>query len=148
MLSFAHRQAQLLAASRKVAKVLINKHRAYQREFTNSLRSNPWQYHIGNAVFCQQAIQSDNSKGGVDKIMLKNTGPWIIINKLTGSLYEIRHKIKNVVNKHRASHLSPFPLELMSFTPISGSDNEYGQIHKPIIKNAFKSAGVIGFDPV
>ncbi len=80
--------------------------------------------------------------------MFKYTGPWIIINKLPGPSYEIRHKIKNVVDKHHASHLSPFPLELMSFIPISGSDNEYGQIHKPIIKNAFKAAGVIGFDPV
>ena len=80
--------------------------------------------------------------------MFKYTGPWIIINKLPGSSYKIRHKIKNVVDKRHASHLSPFPLELMSFTPISGSDNEYGQIHKPITKDAFKSAGVTGFHPV
>lgn len=43
VLSFANRQTQLLAPSRKVAKVLINEHRAYYKEFINSLRPNPWQ---------------------------------------------------------------------------------------------------------
>ncbi len=36
VLVFANRHAQLLAASRKVAKVLIDEHRAYHREFINS----------------------------------------------------------------------------------------------------------------
>ncbi len=80
--------------------------------------------------------------------MFKYMARGLLSTKFPGSLYEIRQKIKNVVNKRHASHLSPFPLELMPFTPISGSDNEYFRIHKPINKNAFKAAGVTGFDPV
>ncbi len=52
VLSLANGQAQLLVASCKLAKVLINEHRAYHQEFINSLRPNPWQYHVGNTVFC------------------------------------------------------------------------------------------------
>ncbi len=44
--------------------------------------------------------------------------------------------------------MSLFPLELTPFIPISSSDNEYSWIHKSINKDAFKAAGVTGFNPV
>jgi hypothetical protein len=50
--------------------------------------------------------------------------------------------------KKHASDLSPYPLELVSFEPIGGLDNQYDQLHKPITANPYKEAGIKGFTPL
>jgi hypothetical protein len=51
-------------------------------------------------------------------------------------------------DKKHASDLSPYPLELIPFKPVEGSDNQYGQLHKPIKASPFKEAGIDGFKPI
>jgi hypothetical protein len=50
------------------------------------------------------------------------------------------------VKKH-ASNLSPYPLELIPFQSVKGSDTRYGQLYRPITVNPFKEAGIEGFKP-
>jgi hypothetical protein len=51
-------------------------------------------------------------------------------------------------DKKHASDLSPYPLKLISFKPVAGSDNQYGHLHKPIKASPFKDAGIDGFKPI
>jgi hypothetical protein len=52
------------------------------------------------------------------------------------------------MKKKHASNLSPYPLELIPFQPLDGSDTWYGQLHKPITAHPFKEAGINGFNPI
>jgi hypothetical protein len=50
-------------------------------------------------------------------------------------------------DKKHASDLSLYPLELIPFQPVEGSDTRYGQLHKPIKAIPFKEAGIDMFKP-
>ncbi len=54
----------------------------------------------------------------------------------------------NCKEKKHASNLSPYPLELIPFKPVEGSDTQYGQLHKPIQASPYKEAGIEGFKPL
>ncbi len=54
----------------------------------------------------------------------------------------------NRKEKKHASDSSPYPLELIPFEPVEGSDTQYGQLHKPIQANPYKEAGIEGFKPL
>jgi hypothetical protein len=73
--SYAKDQATLLAASRDIARVLLDEHRAWHRELVNASRPNPRIYHIGDAVFARRATCSDAKRGHVAKLMHPMTGP-------------------------------------------------------------------------
>ena len=75
------------------------------------------------------------------------TGPWIIVSKLKGSSYELKHKDTGAMDKRHAAHLSPYPDQLLPFMPVDEPDNRYGQIHSPIQKNPYMNAGIKGFKP-
>jgi hypothetical protein len=44
--------------------------------------------------------------------------------------------------KKHALDLTPYPFELITFEPVNGADNRYGQLDKPIGANLFKEAGL------
>ena len=75
------------------------------------------------------------------------TGPWIVVSRLKGSSYELKHKDTGALGKRHAAHLSPYPDQLLPFMPVDGPDNIYGQIHSPIQKNPYINAGIKGFKP-
>jgi hypothetical protein len=100
-------------------------------------------------VFARRATRSDAAKGRVDKLTYAFTGPWRITALLKGASYKLEHcSTPNRKEKKHASDLSPYPLELIPFQPLDGSDTRYGQLHKPITAHPFKEAGINGFDPI
>ena len=129
--SFAADQARLLSCGRDLAKELIHTHSAWHREHINKMRPDPRIYSVGDHVFAKRAVKSDKKRGLVGKLMDEYTGPWIIMSKLKGSSYEIKHKDSNVISKRHAAHLSPYPDQLLPFMPVDGPDNRFGQIHTP-----------------
>jgi hypothetical protein len=69
---------------------------------------------------------------------------------LDGASYEIKHlRHSNKTDKKHASNLSPYPypVELIAFEPLDGTDNQYGQLYKPISAERFDDAGLKGFLP-
>jgi hypothetical protein len=145
--NFAHIQERLLSKSREIFKILIHEHRAMHREYVNSQRPDPLSFQIGDKVFARRAVKSDKKRGRVGKIMFKHTGPWEIIEKLDGSSYRIRHCRSKAIDKKHAAHLSPCPEQLIPFPPLSGPDNSYSQIHKPIKKHPYMEAGIDEYEP-
>ena len=144
--NFAQNQERLLSKSREIFKILIHEHRAMHREYVNSQRPDPLSFEIGDKVFAQRAVKSDKKRGRVGKIMIKHTGPWEVIERLDGSSYRIRHCRTKVIDKKHAAYLSPCPEQLIPFPPLSGPDNSYSQIHKPIKKHPYMEAGINAFN--
>ena len=145
--SYAADQAHLLSCGRSLAKELIYAHRSWHREYLNESRPNPRLYSIGDHVFAKRAVKSNKKRGLVGKLMDDYTGPWIVVSRLKGSSYELKHKDTGALGKRHAAHLSPYPDQLLPFMPIDGPDNRYGQIHSPIQKNPYLNAGIKGFKP-
>eukprot|EP00956_Cyclotella_meneghiniana_P034898 scaffold109224_cov64-Cyclotella_meneghiniana.AAC.4 len=146
--NYARDQAQLLSASREIAKVLLDEHRSWHREYVNRNRPNPRIYDIGDIVFAQRATKSDATRGRVGKLMYPMTGPWRITEKLPGASYRIEHCHRpSRTDKKHASMLSPFPLELVPFAPIDGPDTRFSQLYRPISKSPYHEAGISGFKP-
>ena len=140
--NYAQTQELLLSKSREIFKILIHEHRAMHREYVNSQRPDPLLFQIGDKVFAKRAVKSDKKRGRVGKIMIKHTGPWEVIAKLDGSSYTIRHCRTNAIDKKHAAHLSPCPEHLIPFAPLSGPDDSYSQIHRPIKKHPYMEAGI------
>ena len=90
-MTFAGEQAQLLEASRAVAKMLIEHHCAYHRELINSQRDLPHVYSKGDVIFSRRSVKSDKEHGVVAKVKHPYTGTWTIVESLPGSSYEIEH---------------------------------------------------------
>ena len=145
--SFASEQVTLLCCGRLVGQELIHQHRAWHREYINSQRPNPRIYSDGDMVYAKRAVRSDKKHGLVGKLMDAWTGPRKITSKAKGSSYNIEHHDTKRVGKRHAAHISPFPLELLPFLPVDGPDNRFGQIHRPIQKDAYQNAGIKGFVP-
>jgi hypothetical protein len=82
-------------------------------------------------------------QGIVNKLQYAFTGPWHVNAILKGASYELVHcdNAKHTEKKH-ASHLSPYPAELIPFEPLDGADIWYGQLYKPISAQPFKEAGI------
>jgi hypothetical protein len=100
-------------------------------------------------VFAHHATRSDAAKGRVDKLTYAFTGPWRITALLKGASYELEHcSTPNRKEKKHASDLSPYPLELIPFQQLDGSETRYRQLHKPITAHPFREAGINGFDPI
>ena len=147
--SYSRDLATRLSALREVTHLLVNEHRAYHRELINSRCPDPRTYSVSDIVFARRATRSDAVKGRVDKLTYAFTGPWRITALLKGASYELKHcSTPNRKEKKHASDLSPYPLELIPFQPLDGSDTRYGQLHKPITAHPFKEAGINGFDPI
>ncbi len=146
--SYSQDLATCLSALREVAHLLIQERHAYHRELISSCRPDPRTYSVGNVVFARRAVHSDSSKGRINKLQYTFTGLWRITAVLKGASYELEHCFMPTckVKKH-ASNLSPYPLKLIPFQPVEGSDNRYGQLHRPITANPFKEAGIEGFKP-
>lgn len=140
--NYAKQLANLLGNCRDVAKTLIEEHRAWHREYRNSQLPDPKSYQIGDFVFARRAVKSDKSKGRVAKTQYAHTGPWEIIDKLSGGSYQLRHCKSHNLNKKHSSDLTPCPRNLVPFPPVHGADNSYGQIHKQISKHSYLDAGV------
>ncbi len=135
-----------LSAVCKVAKQLVQEHRAYHCELINSRCPDPHTYSVGNIVFACHATQSDALKGCVDKLAYIFNGPWHITTILRGALFELKHcSTPHRKEKKHASNLSPYPLELIPFQQLDGSKIWYGQLHKSITAPPFKEAGINGF---
>ncbi len=146
--SFSRDLATRLFALREDAHLLVQEQQAYHSEFINSRQPDPCIYSVGNVVFAQRAVCSDASKGRIDKLQYTFTGPWRITTILKGALYELEHcSTSNCKDKKHASDLSPYPLELIPFEPVNGSDTRYGQLNKPIQASPYKEAGIKGFKP-
>jgi hypothetical protein len=128
--SYSRDLATCLSALREVAHLLVQEQRAYHRKLTNSRRPDPRVYSIGDVVFARRAVRSDASKGRIDKLQYAFTGPWRITAILKGASYELEHcSTPNRKDKKHASDLSSYPLELIPFEPVDGSDTQYGQLH-------------------
>ncbi len=66
-----------------------------------------------------------------------------------GASYELKHcSTPNCKEKKHASNLSLYPLELIPFKPVDGSDTQYVQLHKPIQASPYKEARINGFKPL
>jgi hypothetical protein len=140
--------ATRLSALQDVAHLLITKHRAYHRELINSCRPDPCVFSVGDMVFARRSVRSDASRGRVNKLQYAYTGPWRITAALKGASYELEHySTPTRKDKKHASDLSPYPIELIPFEPVKGSDTRYGQIHRPIKASPFREAGIDGFKP-
>jgi hypothetical protein len=76
------------------------------------------------------------------------TGPWCVTASLPGASYKFQHVHHPTRRdmKH-ASDLSLYPVELIPFQPLDGTDTRYGQLYKPIGLSPFKEAGLKGFQP-
>jgi hypothetical protein len=135
-------QQRLLSRSREIFRILISEHRAMHREYIHSNRPDPLIYNVGDRVFARRATQSNRAKGRVGKIMLQHTGPWTIIEQLSGSSFKIRHCRTKTEDKKHASHLTPCPEELIPFAPLTGPDTSYSQIHKPINHHKYMMTGI------
>ncbi len=99
--------------------------------------------------FAWRAVRSDATKGQIDKLQYAFTGLWCITAILKGALHELQHcSMPHQKDKIHTSDLLPYPLELIPFEPVEGSDNRYGQLHKPIKASPFKEAGINGFKPI
>jgi hypothetical protein len=145
--NYAKTLAELLACCQDVAKVLIDEHRAWHREYRNSQLPDPKIFQIGDHVFARRSVKSDKKKGRVGKTQYAHTGPWEVIEKLAGGSYKLQHCKSKQQNKKHASDLSPCPRDLVPFTPIHGADNTFGQINKQIQQKSYLDAGIDGFPP-
>ena len=145
--TFAHQQATLLLASREIAKILVQEHRALHREFVNARRPDPRLFAIGDKVFARRSVQSSRVHVRVAKIEYVHTGPWTVTASLEGSSYEITHDQSKKGEKRSAIHLSPCPEGLIPFEPIDGADTRYSQLHRPLQKDAYELAGIKGYIP-
>jgi hypothetical protein len=143
--SFARRQAEVLSATRSIARILIDEHRAYHRELINSLRPDPLVFEPGDHVFARRTVQSSKKMNRVGKLEFAYTGPWEVIRRLKGASYECKHLSSGKIDKFYGAHLSPVPRELIPFTPVDGPDHRFGQLHKPLSPDAYKAAGIEGF---
>jgi hypothetical protein len=138
-----------LSALREVAQLLVQEQRAYHQELVNSRQPDLRTYSVGNVIFARRAVHSDATKGRVNKLQYVFTGPWRITAILKGASYELQHcSMPHRKDKKPASDLSPYPLELIPFEPIEGSDSRYGQLHKPIKASPFKEVGIDRFKPI
>jgi hypothetical protein len=147
--SYSRDLATRLSALHEVDQLLVQEHRAYHCELINSHRPDPCTYSVGDIVFAHHATQSDAMKGHIDKLTYTFTGPWRITAILNGASYKLEHcSTPHRKEKKHASDLSPYPLELIPFQPLDGSNTRYGQLHKPIMAHPFKEAGINGFDPI
>ncbi len=147
--SYSRDLATCLSVLREVAQLLVHEHRAYHRERINSGCPDPRTYSFGNIVFARCATRSDAAKGRVNKLTYAITGPWRITAILKGASYELEHCCTpHRKEKKHASDLSPYPLKLILFQPLDGSDTRYGQLHKLIMAHPFKEAGITGFNPI
>jgi hypothetical protein len=78
-------------------------------------------------LFARRAVQLATSKERVDKLSYPFTGPWRITASLKGVSCDLEQCwIPNRKMKKHALDLSTYPLELVSFEPIDGPDNQYG----------------------
>jgi hypothetical protein len=80
--SYARELAIHLQSSQEIAKILVKEQQGWHREFINAHRPDPKIYSVGNIVFARRAVQSDASRGWVDKLTYPFTGPWRIVAKL------------------------------------------------------------------
>ena len=53
----------------------------------------------------------------------------------------------HTITKRHATHLSPFPLELIPFEPVDSADNPYGNLYTPIHAKPYSNAGIKVFTP-
>ncbi len=63
------------------------------------------------------------------------------------ALYKIEHCSTKRIDKKLSSALSPYPSEIISFEPVNGADNQFGQLNKQISGNPYLQAGIDGFKP-
>jgi hypothetical protein len=145
--SYSRDLASRLSALQDVASLLVKEQRAWHREFVNARRPDPKLFSIGGIVFARQAVRSDASRGVVNKLTYPFTGPWRIIAKLKGASYDIEHCTSKTKDKHHASDLSPYPVELIPFQPVDGADNQFGQLYRKIKEHPYKEAGIKGSTP-
>ena len=123
--SYSQDLATRLSALREVAHLLVQEQQAYHRELINSRQTDPCFYSVGDVVFAQRAVHSNASKGRVDKLHYAFTGPWRITAILKGVSYKLEHgSILNRKDKKHALDLSPYPLELIPFEPVDGSNTQ------------------------
>ncbi len=110
--------------------MLIKEQRAYHREHINSRRPDSKIYLVGDIVFAHRAVRLDATRGQVDKLKYPFTRPWRVIAKLHGALYKLEHCLTKSKKKKHASDLSPYPVKLIPFQPLDGTDNQYGQLYR------------------
>ena len=75
------------------------------------------------------------------------TGPWKLTGKIKGSSYALENRDTKKIGKLHASHISPYPQELLPFFTIDGADNRYSQIYMPIKADPYMNSGIKGFYP-
>jgi hypothetical protein len=100
--------AKRLAATRKVAELLVKEHRGCHREFINANRPNPWIYAIGDIVFARQAVRSDKRRERVDKLQYAFTGPWKVVSVMPSASYGLEH-CEQAGRKDPQVTCGPFP---------------------------------------
>jgi hypothetical protein len=149
MESYLQDLAKRLSTIHEVAQLLVQEQRTYHQELVNLRRPGPRTYSVGNVLFARGAVRSDAAKGPINKLQYAFTGPWRITAILKATLYKLQHcSTPHQKDNRHASDLSPYPLEPIPFEPVKGSDNRYGQLHKPIKASPFKEAGINGFKPI
>jgi hypothetical protein len=137
----------LLKSCRDVYKVLIEEHRCMHREYVNARRPDPIIFKINDIVWNRRQIQSNSKRGIVGKLRFKQTGPWKIIEKLSGGSYKLQLQSNPTrTDKKHASELSLFPHKLIPFPQLAGTDNAYSKLHKDFNTDPYSEAGLKGYD--
>jgi hypothetical protein len=99
--NFAQRQAQLLSASRELARILVDEHRALHREKINALRPDPRIYEAGDHVFARRAVQSSSKHQRVGKLEFAYTGP-------CGLFFDVSKALHTNASTHLPTRLTSF----------------------------------------
>jgi hypothetical protein len=148
VISYSRKLATCLSACHQIASILVEEHWCWHCELADSQWRDPRIYHKGVIVFSRRATHSDAKCGLIDKLQYSFTGPWKVVTSLPGGSYELEHCLNSKRrNKKHASALSPYPLELIPFQPLNGTDNCYGQLNKITGDHPFNEVGLKGFNP-
>jgi hypothetical protein len=123
VMTYSKELVMCLTACHAIAELLIKEQRAYHREFINANQPDPWVYNIGDIFFAQCAVRSISRREQVGKLQYAFTGPWKVAAVLPSASYSLKHsKHKGRMDKKHASDLSPYPPELVLFTPVDGAN--------------------------
>ncbi len=88
--SYSQELAISLSSCREIANLLVREHCCWHQDLVNSRQRNPRIFSVGDFVFARQAMHSNTKHGHVDKLMHPFTGPWRVIQALSGVSYDLK----------------------------------------------------------
>jgi hypothetical protein len=147
--SYAADMLDLLEKCQQIYKLLIHEQRTYHRELRNSQLNQPRKYKIDDLVFTRVQVQSNKSRGQVQKLAYRTRGPYKVTKTYSSGSYDLQ-SIKSpsqvIIKKHGAD-IYPCPQYIKPFQHVKSSDYQFGNIHKGIASNPYENASISEFTP-